>query len=85
MKPIGKNLIIIEIEEEIKTDSGLLLSAEDTDGLRDKKGEVVKEGTDVDVVKPKDLVYYDKRAGYKMVIEGKQYIIIQESDVVVVL
>ena len=37
MKPIGKNLIIIEIEEEIKTDSGLLLSAEDTKDLRYKK------------------------------------------------
>ena len=85
MKPIGKNLIIIEIEEEIKTDSGFLLSAEDTKDLRYKKGEIVKEGTDVHVVKSKDLVYYDKRAGYKMVIDGKQYTIIQESDVVVVL
>ena len=43
MKPIGKNIIIQPIDEEIKTQSGLLLSSEDTNQLRYKKGIVVIE------------------------------------------
>ena len=85
MKPIGKNIIIETIEEEIKTSSGLLLSSEDANQLRYKKGIVVKPGTDVDVIKEGDNIYYDKRAGYTMLIEGKAYTIISQNDVVVVL
>ena len=57
MKPIGKNIIIQPIEEEIKTQSGLLLSSEDTNQLRYKKGIVVIEGTDVSVIKSHDTIY----------------------------
>ena len=42
-------------------------------------------GTDVAVVKTTDEIYYDSRAGYKMVINGTQHTVISESDVVVVL
>ena len=34
MKPIGKYIVIKTIEEEIKTSSGLLLSAEDANEMR---------------------------------------------------
>ena len=51
MKPIGKNIIIKTIEEEIKTASGLLLSSEDTNQLRYKKGVIIKSGTEVSVLK----------------------------------
>ena len=42
MKPIGKNIIIKTIDEEIKTSSGLLLSSEDANQLRYKKGVIIK-------------------------------------------
>ena len=85
MKPIGKNIIIQSIEEEIKTQSGLLLSSEDTNQLRYKKGTVVIQGTDVNVIKANDTIYYDKRAGFTMLINNEPYTIIQEKDVVVVV
>ena len=85
MKPIGKNIIIQPIEEEIKTQSGLLLSSEDTNQLRYKKGIVVIEGTDVSVIKSHDTIYYDNRAGFTMLINNKPFTIIQEKDVVVVV
>ena len=47
MKPIGKYVVIKTIEEELKTSSGLLLSAEDANQLRYKKGKIVAVGTDV--------------------------------------
>jgi len=84
MKPIGKYIIIKKINEEIKTDSGLLLSANDVADIRYKKGVVVKEGTDVGHITTDDVIYYDSRAGYTMVINGTQYTIIKEHDVVVV-
>ena len=42
MKPIGKYIIINTIDEEIKTESGILLSASDVDEFRYKKGKVIK-------------------------------------------
>ncbi len=85
MKPIGKYIVIDEVMEEISTQSGILLTTEDTKDLRYKKGVIVMPGTDVSVVASGDEVYYDSRAGYKMVINGTQHTVISESDVVVVL
>ena len=85
MKPIGKNIIIQTIDEQIKTESGLLLSSEDANQLRYKKGLIVKSGTEVGSIKEGDTIYYDKRSGYSMIIKDEQYTIIQEKDVVVVL
>ncbi len=85
MKPIGKYIVIKTIEEEIKTSSGLLLSAEDASQMRYKKGKVVKPGSTVEVIKEDDEIYYDKRAGFTMLIENEPYTIISENDVVVVL
>ena len=85
MKPIGTNIVIKTIEEEIKTASGLLLSSEDANQLRYKKGMVIKPGSDVSVIKEGDSIYYDKRAGYTMLINEEPYTIISQNDVVVVL
>ena len=85
MKPIGKNIVIKTLEEEIKTKSGLLLSAEDANQLRYKKGEIVKIGTDVTNIEEGKQIYYDKRAGHTMMIYDETFTIIQESDVVIVL
>jgi co-chaperonin GroES (HSP10) len=85
MKPIGTNIVIKTIEEEIKTSSGLLLSSEDANQLRYKKGIVVKPGTEVTVISEGDEIYYDKRAGYTMLIKDEPYTIISQNDVVVVL
>lgn len=84
MKPIGKYILIQQIKEEIKTESGLLLSAEDVKDIRYKKGKVIKPGTDVTVIDSGNTIYYDGRAGYTMVINGEQYTVITERDVVVV-
>ena len=85
MTPIGKNIIIKTLEEEIKTKSGLLLSSEDANQLRYKKGIIVKIGTDVTAIEEGSEIYYDKRAGYTMLLHNESYTVIQENDVVVVL
>lgn len=85
MRAIGRNIVIDIIEEAIKTDSGILLSAEDSKGMRYGKGVVVTAGTDVQHIKEGDTIYYDKRNSFSMVIEGDQRTIINESNVVVVV
>ena len=85
MKPIGKYIVIKKIEEELKTKSGLLLSAQDASGFRYKKAEVIKEGTDVKVIKNGDVIYYDGATGHQMFINDNPYTVITERDVVVVL
>ena len=85
MKPIGKYIVVKNIEEEIKTSSGLILSGEDTSQLRYKKAEVVKQGTDVEVINTGDIIYYDTRACHTMIIHNDTYTVIKEIDVVVVV
>ncbi len=85
MKPIGKYLIVKDVQETITTESGLILSGEDTNQLRYKRGEVIASGTDVVVIQKGDELYYDKSHSFTMLIDNMQYTIIQERDVVVVV
>lgn len=85
MRPIGKYIILDEVKEEVTTESGLLLSAEDKNQLRYGRGIVVASGTDVGTIVSGDDLYYDKRASYTMLIDGVARTIISERDVVVVL
>ncbi len=85
MRPIGKYIVIKTIKEELKTESGLLLSNEDASSFRYKKGKVVKPGSDVSVINTDDVIYYDGASGHQMLIEDNPYTIITERDVVVVL
>jgi co-chaperonin GroES (HSP10) len=85
MIAIGKNIIIETVEKEVKTESGLLLSAHDANDFRYKTGIVVVAGTEVAAIKSGDEIYYDKNNSYTMVINDRPYTIIQERDVVVVV
>jgi len=85
MRPIGKYIVIKDIQEEIKTQSGLILSGEDANQLRYKRAEVIAVGTDVNVIDEMDELYYDKGHSFTMLINNEQFTIISERDVVVVL
>ena len=85
MKPIGKYIIVKDIQETITTESGLILSGEDTNQLRYKRAFVIAPGTDVSVIEEGDELYYDKGHSFTMLIDDSQYTIISERDVVVVL
>jgi co-chaperonin GroES (HSP10) len=85
MKPIGKYIAIEPIAEEIKTSSGLVLSAQDVGDFRYRKGTVVAPGTEVTQIKAGDVIFYDRGAGHSMMIDEKVITIIREPDVVVVV
>jgi len=85
MKPIGKYIVIKAIEEQLKTKSGLLLTATDANEFRYKKGKVIKPGTNVNEISENDLIYYDKSAGFSLLLNDITYTVITERDIVVVL
>jgi co-chaperonin GroES (HSP10) len=80
-----KSIVVQKIEEELKTESGLILSQEDAKNFRYAKANVVRVGSNVEVINDGDLIYYDKSAGHSMLISDNPYTIILERDVVVVL
>ena len=85
MKVIGKNIAVRKIDETVKTASGLILSAEESQGFRYQKAEVVLPGTEVTEIPPGSIIYYDNSRAYSIVVDGDRLTIIQERDVVVVL
>ena len=84
MKPIGKYIVVVPIDEEVKTESGLILSGDDVNQFRYKRGVVVEPGTDVSAISKGDKLYFDKAHSFTMIIKDTQYTIIREADVVVV-
>lgn len=85
MKPIGKYIVVKDVQETITTNSGLILSAEDANQMRYKRASVIAPGTDVTSIEEEDELYYDKAHSFTMLIDNIQYTIIQERDVVVVI
>ena len=85
MKPIGKYIVVKDIQETVKTESGLILSGEDTNQLRYKRAEVIAPGSEVTVIEEGDELYYDKAHSFTMLINDEQFTIISERDVVVVI
>lgn len=84
MQPIGKYIVAILTDGEVKTESGLILSGEDLNQFRYKRAVVVESGTDVNNIKKGDKIYFDKAHSFTMIIKDTQYTILRESDVVVV-
>ena len=83
MKAVGKYLIIENITEELKSNSGLIMTGEDMGSLRYHKSKVVSAGTEVDCVKDGDIIYHDSRAGHKVKLDDKVYGVILEREVVI--
>jgi len=83
-----KNKIIIEAEKKkddiTQTESGLYLpdtAAQETS----RKGIVFGVGEDVTTIKAGDTVYYGKYVGHELTINGADYIVLADDEVLAVL
>jgi len=89
LKPLGDRLIVLPLEEEQTTSGGIVLP--DTALERPQRGSVVAVGPgersrDTGEVIPLDLaegdtVVFSKYGGTEIKIEGDDYLILRESDV----
>jgi len=86
MKAIGKYIVIKPIKEvDTKTKGGLILAENQREDIRYRRAKVIEPGSDVEVLKKGDEVYYDKAAGFNIELEKEQYKVIKEFDVVIVV
>lgn len=87
IKPIGDRVVVEPAPAEEKTASGLYIP--DTAKEKPQSGTVVAVGTGkVDeplTVKVGDQVLYGKYSGTELTYEGKEYLIMRESDIYAVI
>ncbi|TLD41293.1 MAG: Heat shock protein 60 family co-chaperone GroES [Candidatus Jettenia ecosi] len=88
IKPLDDRVVIEPIEAEEKTQGGILLP--DTAKEKPMRGKIVAvgEGKMLEngkraelLVKKGDKVLYGKYAGTEVVVGGKEYLVMRESDV----
>jgi len=92
LKPIADQVVIRPLEAEDRTPGGIVLP--DTAKEKSTRGEVVAVGSGRCLpsgkvvplaVKAGDKVIYSKYAGSEVKIEGKEYKIVQESEILAVI
>tara|TARA_R100000935_G_scaffold9144_1_gene18791 strand:- start:7308 stop:7568 length:261 start_codon:yes stop_codon:yes gene_type:complete len=86
MKAIGKYIVIDPLKEKnIKTDGGLILGEKQREDIRYRQATVVAVGTSVEVIKKGDNIMFDRSSGFNIELKNKEYKIIKEFDVVIIL
>ncbi|WP_062051000.1 co-chaperone GroES [Bacillus sp. JCM 19034] len=92
LKPLGDRIVIEIVESEEKTASGIVLP--DSAKEKPQEGKVVAVGTGrvtdngerIDLeVSTGDSIIFSKYAGTEVKYEGKEYLILRESDVLAII
>lgn len=92
IRPLGDKVLVQRVEAENKTAGGIVLP--DTAKEKPQKGKIVNvgEGKTLDdgtVKKPQvkkgDVVLFTSYAGTEVKIDGKEYLIMSESDILAVI
>ncbi len=82
-KPLADRVLVEPAAAEEKTASGIIIP--DTAKEKPQQGKIVAIGTGTKdepiVVKVGDKVLYGKYSGTEVTIEGKDYLIMKESDI----
>ena len=86
MKAVGKYIVINPIEEKQKeTENGFILTEQNREDIRYRKAIVEVVGDEVKGINEKDVVYYDRHAGFTLEMGTDIKTIIKEYDIVVVI
>ena len=92
VKPLHDRLIIKTLEEEEKTKGGIIIP--DTAKEKPVEGKVIavgagrikKDGTKMPLeVKKGDRVLYGKYAGTEVKVDGEEYLMMKEDDVLAII
>lgn len=92
IRPLGDRVVVKRIEEEPKTKGGIVLP--DTAKEKPQKGKVIAVGTGRVLengqkvppeVKEGDIVVFAKYGGTEIEIDGEEYVILSERDLLAVL
>ncbi len=87
IKPLADRVLIEPMEAETKTASGIIIP--DTAKEKPQKGKVVAVGPgkkdEPMTLKNGQTVLYGKYAGTELKLDGKDYIIMRESDILAII
>ncbi|HOP94641.1 MAG: co-chaperone GroES [Dictyoglomaceae bacterium] len=92
LRPVGDRVVVKVIEQEEKTKSGIVLP--DTAKEKPQQGEVIAVGTGRILdngqkvpleIKEGDKVIFTKYAGTEVKVEGEEYLILSERDILAVI
>lgn len=92
LKPLGDRVVIELVETEEKTASGIVLP--DSAKEKPSEGKIVAVGTGRVLdngervpleVKENDKIIFSKYAGTEVKYDGKEYLILRESDILAVI
>ncbi len=91
IRPLQDRILLRRVEEEEKTAGGIIIP--DTAKEKPQEGEVIATGrgkvrddgnvTALDV-KPGDRVLFSKYAGSDVTLDGEEYVIVREDDILAV-
>ena len=82
-KPLGDRLLVERVEEVNTTASGIIIP----DNAKEKpsQGKVLAIGSDVEEVNVGDTVVFGKYAGTDLVLDDKEYLVMELSDILGVI
>jgi chaperonin GroES len=91
IKPLGDRVVIKVLESEERTKSGIVLP--DTAKEKPQQGEVLAVGSGEIIdgkkvaleVKEGDKVIYSKYAGTEVKVDGEEYLILRQSDILAIV
>lgn len=87
IKPLADRVLVEAAAAEQKTSGGIIIP--DTAKEKPQKGKVVAIGTgkkdEPITVKVGDTILYGKYAGTEITVEGKEYLIMRESDIYAII
>jgi chaperonin GroES len=92
MKPLGDRVVVKPLDAETKSKGGIVIP----DTAREKpqegkvmavgKGKVNDEGKVLPLeVKVGDLILYGKYSGTEVTVEGEEYVVLHEGDILAVI
>ncbi len=87
IKPLADRVLIQPSEAEIKTSGGIIIP--DTAKEKPQKGTVIAVGPGKKdeplTVKEGDVVLYGKYSGTEITVDGNNYLIMREADIVAIV
>jgi chaperonin GroES len=82
-QPLGKRVLIERVEEATTTASGIIIP----DNAKEKplNGKVIAVSKEVKEISVNDTVVFSKYAGSELTLDGKEYLVMEDKDILGVL
>ena len=87
IKPLADRVLVKNDKAETKTSSGIIIPEAAQEKTQTATVEAVGPGTEKDpvTVKVGETIMYDKYAGTQIKMDGEEYLIVKNSDIIAVI